>query len=288
MTLFDKVQEVLVTIGNELESEWTVDSVSKLAGYSPYHFHRIFRGITGESIAACVGRLRLERAAFHLIASKKSIREIWTSTGYNSGEVFGRNFRRAYEKTPSAFREEYQNVWHLPGRFHLGPELETPKPPKAKKKFPVTIQTLSDLRVLGLRFNGPYLQATEIWPGLLEWAGKQGVVLGPASRLGICHDDPDLTGANYLRYDGCIIVDKELPKPDHLQEQRIPGGRYAVWDHHGPYEELEAIYRSLLGEWLPQTNEQVRDLPCLEIYEVTPFEGRESKDFVTKICLALA
>lgn len=286
MTLQDKVQEVLVTIGNQLEQEWTVESVSKLAGYSPYHFHRIFRGLTGESIAACISRLRLERAAFQLIASDRSIQEIWAASGFNSGEVFGRNFRKAYNKTPSAFRAEYQKIWQLPGRVHLGQKMETASQGNAES-FPVTIQTLSDIRVLGLRFVGPYLQAAEIWPELLQFAQEQNIRLGPASRLGICHDDPDLTEASRLRYDGCLVVSDDQIKPEHFQEQRIAGGRYAVWDHRGPYEELEDIYRRLLGEWLPQSREQIRDLPCLEIYETTPFDDGAPQDYVTKICLAL-
>src|SRR5688500_527638 len=73
---------------------------------SPYHFHRIFQALVGESPRALVRRLRLERAALRLRCTTKAIAEIGAEAGYAAQEAFTKAFQAGFGVAPSVFRTE--------------------------------------------------------------------------------------------------------------------------------------------------------------------------------------
>ena len=82
-----------------------------VAHFSPYHFHRIFRGMVGESVKEHVRRLlRLERSAQRLRDSNDAILEIALDAGYESHESFTRAFRAMFGESPSEFRDNRREL----------------------------------------------------------------------------------------------------------------------------------------------------------------------------------
>src|SRR5260370_39503608 len=57
-----RILKVLVHIQNNLDRPFSLEELATIASFSPYHFHRIFRGMVGESVKEHVRRLRLEGA----------------------------------------------------------------------------------------------------------------------------------------------------------------------------------------------------------------------------------
>ena len=74
------------------------------AGWSPFHLHRAFRRIVGETPKQYTLRLRLEGAAARMLASDDSIVDVALAAGFNSHEVFTRAFRRHFGRTPAEYR----------------------------------------------------------------------------------------------------------------------------------------------------------------------------------------
>jgi AraC family transcriptional regulator len=66
----------LVHTQNNLDRPLSLEELASIASFSPYHFHRIFRGIVGESVKEHVRRLRLERAAHRLRFTGQPVTEI--------------------------------------------------------------------------------------------------------------------------------------------------------------------------------------------------------------------
>ena len=62
----ERVNRVIDYIKDHLAEPLPIDKLARLAHFSPFHFHRIFRSIVGEPLHACVKRLRLERAIQHI------------------------------------------------------------------------------------------------------------------------------------------------------------------------------------------------------------------------------
>ncbi|MFN5857788.1 MAG: helix-turn-helix domain-containing protein, partial [Pseudanabaenaceae cyanobacterium] len=91
-------------IENHLTDKISPFELSKLATLSPHHFHRIFRGVVGESVLEYARRLKLERAARRLRVTGRRVTEIAFDAGYESHEGFTRAFREYFGVSPSEFR----------------------------------------------------------------------------------------------------------------------------------------------------------------------------------------
>jgi AraC family transcriptional regulator len=78
--------------------------LAEVAGFSVPHLHRVFRGHTGESIAAYVRRIRLERAGRKLRIGVVDITEVALAAGYLSHAAFSKAFKAQYGLSPDAFR----------------------------------------------------------------------------------------------------------------------------------------------------------------------------------------
>ena len=56
----DRVNRVLDYIGRHLDEELSLSRLSEVGCFSPFHFHRIFQSVTGETLNSHVRRVRLE------------------------------------------------------------------------------------------------------------------------------------------------------------------------------------------------------------------------------------
>ena len=79
-------------VHSHLDEDLAAEKLAVIAGFSLHHFHRVFRGMTGESVMAFVRRLRLERAAGLLGRGRAPVTEIALASGYGSHEAFTRAF----------------------------------------------------------------------------------------------------------------------------------------------------------------------------------------------------
>lgn len=78
------IWKALLFIQENLDEEVTLHQVAKAAHYSPYHFHRVFRAFTGESLHNYIRRLRMEKAAGRLRYSHQSVTDIALDSGYQT------------------------------------------------------------------------------------------------------------------------------------------------------------------------------------------------------------
>ena len=95
-----RMLRVLIHIQKKLGGELPLEELPAVAHFSPYHFHRIFRGLIGESVKEHVRRLRLERAAHRLRHTGQQITEIGLDAGYQTPESFTRAFHRMFGQSP--------------------------------------------------------------------------------------------------------------------------------------------------------------------------------------------
>ncbi len=277
-----RIAAVVHYLEQHLDARPTLAELAAIAGFSTFHFHRVFRALVGEAVQEHQRRLRLERAARRLLTTRRSVTRIAFEAGYEALEPFSRAFRAAFGRSPSAFR-----------RGSTPPPLTAAPAPRPARKRPaaqpgtrpagegarrlraaasqVHIEILEPMRVVCVRHIGPYDEVSTAWRRLYEWAGRNGM-LGPGVRhIGISHDDPQLTPADRIRYDACLVLDA-LPGPadGDIVATTIAGGEYAVIEHVGGYESLSESYRRLYGEWLPASGREPADTPGFELYLGVP------------------
>ena len=171
----ERIGRVLLHISSHLDQPYRLDTLAAVAHFSPFHFHRVFRGMVGEWVKEHVRRLRLERAAARLRGTGLSVLDIALEAGYEAHESFTRAFAGMYRLPPSEFRKSSEAG---------APAGLPPIAPAAAYRT----ARLEDLRILYVRHLGPYGQVGEAWSRLMPWGGMRGL-LGPSMRLvGVVHE----------------------------------------------------------------------------------------------------
>jgi AraC family transcriptional regulator len=285
----ERLLRVLEHIHAHLDSNCDLDELAAIACFSPYHFHRIFTGMVGESVKAYIRRLRMERAAAQLKTSKSEVIQIALDAGYETHEAFTRAFKSSYGAAPSKFRSQPNRVIQIasPSRIHWDQPLDSFRPNRSGLRFmKVEIKTIPSRRVAFVRHVGPYNNVGIAWEKLCSQLGKDGWVGGDTLFIGVCYDDPDVTPPEKIRYDACITVNDQFQPVGDVGVQVLPGGEFATTTHTGPYEALSKSYSRLMGQWLPRSGRKLGTNPGYEIYLNSP-ENTAPKDLLTDLYVPL-
>ncbi len=269
-------------IEERLDQPLSLDELAAVACFSPYHFTRVFSGMTGETVMGCARRLRLLRAAGRLSHTGLSVVEIALEAGYESHEAFSRAFKARFRTTPTEYRLLSRSA-PVGGVASTEPFL----PPG--EAMDVKIETLPRMTAACLRHVGPYGEAGPTWLSLCQWAGRRGLFGPDTLCIGLGWDDPAVTPPEKIRYDACLTVPAGFtlgPDDGEVMLQELGGGEWAVTRHVGPYEKLAEVYAAFYGGWLPQSGRVPRPLPSLEIYRNDP-RSTPPEGLVTDICMPL-
>jgi AraC family transcriptional regulator len=269
------VQRAVELVARHLDQALDLETIAREACLSPFHFHRIFRGMVGETPLELARRLRLERAAWQLAKSDRAVTAVAFDAGYEAHEAFTRAFRTAYATSPSGFRERRYPRIELAAScgIHFAPDgamrAFTPRD-SGGRTMDVTIEQRPELRVGAVRHVGPYNQIPNAFAKLGDIVRAANLPEKPGEMLAIYYDDPETTPANELESDAALAFDPSTKLPEGLNEHHIRGGRYARTTHIGPYEELGDTWARFMGEWLPSSGNRLADGPSYEVYRNTP------------------
>ena len=252
----ERLERVFRWLADHLDDSLDLARLADVACLSPYHFHRVYRAMRGETAAETVRRMRLHRAAVELITGELPVVRVARRAGYGSQEAFTRAFKAAYKVPPARYRASFVP---LPVASAKENHMET-------TTYEATIRNTSAIRVAALAHHGPYMNIGSTFERLMALAGGQGLIGSDVRTFGIYYDDPSATPAGALRADACVRISDAVVPTGELQVREIRGGRYAVVLYVGPYAELEFPYRWLYGTWLPESGEEPDNAPTVEEY----------------------
>ena len=283
---------VLVHIQHNLDQALSLEKLASVAHFSPFHFHRLFRGFMGESLNQHVRRMRLERAAHRLRNTDIEIGRVGAESGYRAHEAFSRAFSSVFGCSPSQFRAEPERSVWVPaannvhfvtvshGAIDLTPVVSTEGIEK------VSVVDLPPIRAACVRHTGPYQHVGKAWKRLLDWVGSE-YLFGAGHRLfGLSWDDPEVTPPDQVRYHACVEVDEDVTLPGGFELRQIPGGRFVATTHLGPYHQIGDTYSLLVGVWAAVHGEPLGVEPSMEFYLNDP-EGTDPSELATDIYLRL-
>ena len=254
-----RLDRVVDQIYAHLDEDISPEGLAEIACLSPYHWHRIYVAMRGETIGATIRRLRLLRAADRLANSELDIKMIAEWAGYSGADAFARAFREAYGKTPADYRATGSHA-----AFKAATEAED------HAGFPVAIETLPATRCASVAHKGDYMQIDQAMGRLFTALAAQKIIAPDQGMRAVFFDDPDLTPVEALRSRACSPVAQGLALGPPLEETVLRGGLYARLRYRGPYADMKGAYRWLLGVWLPQSGYEPDDDPIFEAYLNNP------------------
>lgn len=261
-TYQQRVQQVTDYIGKHLDEELSLAQLSAEACLSKFHFHRIFTAFTGLSLQQYIRWLRLKRAAHQLIIEQdRSILDIAINAGFESHEAFSRAFKKQCGMSPSEFRCEQS--WQL---WSKAPYC---LPEQGESTMNIEMREINEIRLAMIEHRGDPKYVAQSVNTLIAWAKAQPMNLKPKSgdSFAFGYDDPRVVTPDEFRMDLGVRIPESLTiDSDVIVEKRIPAGRYAVALHKGSREQLGDTVYPMYREWLPQSGEELGDLPCVFSY----------------------
>ena len=99
------IQKTIKYIENNLEEDLRLEIIARLAGFSKYHYHRIFQKEVGVSISEYIRYRRIANSASLLLYTDQKIIDIALFYRFESQESYTRSFKRYYNLPPGHYRQ---------------------------------------------------------------------------------------------------------------------------------------------------------------------------------------
>ena len=238
--------KVLIYIEENIDEELTLERLAKIACYSPFHFHRIFQAIVGETIHGYIKRLRMQTAAGKLLYTGQPVTAIALDASFETPSAFTKAFKQFMGSTPRSYRSLYTAVNTMTQKLK---ELPMIKPDKIETSLP-------DLHLLFVRRYGNYAESPwTAWQAMISFINENHWDRSKIRYFGISHDDPQVTNEDKLRYDAAILAPHGGKEKGEVGKQVLKGGKYAIFTHHGAYAGLEEAFNRIFLKWLPDAKE---------------------------------
>jgi AraC family transcriptional regulator len=191
----ERVNEVLFYIHGDIAKNFGVDELSSLVAMSPFHFNRIFKEVTSESLHAYIKRVKLEHAANLLLFNPEAtITHIMHEVGFISNASFSQAFKENFGVTPTKWREVDKANENRDYTF-------------VDKPLHVKIGTMPSFDVAYVRHKGYDRSIKMAWLKLQEWALRQGIDFSEQTMIGLHHSSPRFVESSLCHYVACL----ELP-----------------------------------------------------------------------------
>ncbi|MBX7146081.1 MAG: AraC family transcriptional regulator [Alphaproteobacteria bacterium] len=272
-----RLNRVITYIYDHLNEPLDLLKLADIACMSPYHWHRLYHALYGETIADTVKRLRLQKAATYLSHTELSPAIIAKKSGYPNLQSFTRLFKQEYGLPPAQYRKK--------GNHHQFQLLS--KQSLSEQNYPVIIRHVSDLKIVALNHQGSYIDIGKAFYKLFTWLGAHDLVTTNQRMLGIYFDDPSITAEKDLKSQAAMVIENHFNVNPPIISSYIHGGLYAVLRYIGPYASMRAAYQWLYGQWLPQSAFETTDQPIFEEYINNPRDV-SATELITDIYLPLA
>jgi AraC family transcriptional regulator len=314
----ERVNRVLDYIGQHLGGDLSLQRLSRVACFSPFHFHRIFQAVTGETLNSHVRRARLERAALLMKASpRKRITDVALETGFAGTAEFSRAFRSHFDRTASSWDRrsplEKSKICKAPETLPFYP-IEELESWKGAARVRVRVSRLSAFRYVYIRVFAPYGSARllDAYHALTAWLASRGTASGDVVFIGMSLDDPSVTPAEKCRYDlgiafgngrdglldqiirsrGTAAANPALPGRSECARQGFSirdfdSQEVAAIHCTGDLSHVARAWQYLYRIWLPSAAYDPADLPAMELFVRLPEEiGWQTFDLQTCIPVA--
>lgn len=268
MDYLSQIQRGIDYIEAHLDEEIELSAVSRIAGVSHWHFQRMFKALTNETLKSYIRSRRLAQARVSLLNSGSSILEIAIRAGFDSQASFTRAFRDAFGMPPARYRSlgskhlflekvrfDEAYLRHIHQNLSLTPTIE-----RAPKRRMVGLPT----RFYGVdsERNNIAAQLPPLWSAFVPRLQEiDSAIFGTC--YGIVRARPD---HDHLEYLAAMATGPSEQLPEGMVGLEIPEATYAVFAHRGDPKTLDHTVNYIYSTWLLQSGMRHSYCADLEIY----------------------
>ena len=290
-----RISRVFRYIDQHLNENLSLVSVAEFAGYSPFHFHRIFKYITGETLNEYVTRKRIEKSAADLIHTDHSITDIGYTHGFDSNSSFSRAFKRYYGCSPGRFRKQnphkfspIQQLKSKNGQVYPG-ETQYIYTINHLKKW---IQMQSKIEIKELpAMHLAYVDCigsknvAQAFQQLIQWAAPKGLLAEKAKLIRVFHDSFKITEEDKVRMSIGIVLNEPVADDGETGRMSINGGKFIVGRFEIGADEFEKSWTGLYV-WMNENGYKKSGEDPFEIFHNNHEEHPEKKAIVD-LCIPI-
>ncbi len=241
MNYRESMERIVCHIEHNLDTEMSVMELSRKAGYSPFHFCRVFQAYKGVTVMEYV-RLRRLSLALNDIANGKGGLETALDLGYATHGGFSRAFKRAYGHPPARYEEMTQQGG---GTFMNVEIMEKP------------VILVAGYGVATNIAGGFTQDVAAFWEKHdVNWEELLYAKLNPPKHGEVCICLPESRNSDNMVYMMGVIVDDFSKVEPDMVTVAIPAARYAVFTTP-PVNQLGGINSELFAAGIRDTWRQV-------------------------------
>lgn len=290
-----RINNVILYIRDHLQDDLSVSKLAEIACFSPYHFHRIFTAVVGETISNYINRIRIEKAATMLLSEPEmKLSSVAYDLGYKSMSNFSRCFKKCYAISPSKYCElasQKDSKICKPNSKNGQEKIDFERYicnveqllNFIKMNAKIEVRECPDYQVAYVMHKGSYSQVKKSFDKLMKWAGPKGLLTPEAKVFSVYLDDPKITAESDLRTLACIEVDDSVEIQGEISKTTISKGKYIVGSYSLLPEEFTNSWHSICV-WAMENGYTLRNSDFYEQYFQTPETHPEGK-FVVDICI---
>lgn len=272
-----RINSVFEFIDNNLNQDLSLHSIAKIAHFSPYHFHRIFKQITGEPLNAYIKRKRVEKAASSLCRELHlPIQQIAFNCGFNSDSSFSRAFKLYYGISPSKFRLESPDKYSKICKVNSKNGKDLPLFEKyicnsielkqwTIMNATIEITTPETFNLAYITHIGNPAGIGNAYNELIKWATPKGLLNANTKMLTIYHDSLKITPLDKARMSACLILEESLTTKDSISTRTFSPKKCIKASYSIQIAEFEKAWTSLFV-WMNENGYQKSDNEPFEIY----------------------
>lgn len=268
MSYWRRVQRGIDFIEAHLDDDIATADVARHAGMSQWHFQRIFRALTNETLKTYIRSRRFAGALDKLSSTDERVVEIALASGFESQASFTRAFKAAFGVTPVAYRRSGSRAPFLRkvrfdrdylAHIHTNISLE----PEVYDALPMELVGLRT-RFYGVdsEKNNLAKKLPPLWdafvPRMAEIPGRV-----PGLTYGVVRQ----TGTDLLEYHAAVEVKRVTKIPQGMVHVRLPAARYARFTHRGHVAHVDKTVNYIYSSWLARSGMRHTQAADLELYD---------------------
>lgn len=286
----NRINRVFEFIDQNLESDLSLNKISGIAFFSPFHFHRVFKFVTGETLNGYITRRRIEKSASDLLHKNITSTEIAHKYGFSDNSSYSRTFKKYFGVNPTEFKKQNPNRHSKIRQLESKNGQEYPDYEKyiciidnlkkwTEMNAKIEVKETPELNLAGVTHVG--VNGIEnAFEKLTKWAIPKGLLKNPEAKMGrVFFDSFKFTAPEKVRMSIFLVTNESFETEGEINKLTISKGKCIIGRFEITPMEFEKSWTSLFI-WMNENGYKKGNENPYEIYHNDYREHPENKFIV--------